>query len=62
MSAILEELMSAAETTPLLEVRDLRVRFGAFEAVHGASFSLAPGKPWASSASPARASRRRALR
>ncbi|WP_263370100.1 ABC transporter ATP-binding protein [Granulicella cerasi] len=36
--------MSAAETTPLLEVRDLRVRFGAFEAVHGASFSLAPGE------------------
>jgi microcin C transport system ATP-binding protein len=31
-------------TTPLLQVRDLRVSFGGKEVVHGASFDIAPGE------------------
>ena len=36
--------MTEAAKTPLLDVRDLRVRFGTKEVVRGASFSIAPGE------------------
>ena len=36
--------MGAGEAGPLLEVRDLRVGFGAAEAVRGVSFEVAPGE------------------
>ncbi len=34
----------SAETIPLLSIRDLRVRFGALDAVRGVSLTLAPGE------------------
>jgi ABC-2 type transport system ATP-binding protein len=42
--ATLHEQMADATTTPIIEVHDLRRRFGQFEAVKGVSFDVAPGE------------------
>ena len=43
-SAILDRVTTANTAEPLLEVRDLRIRFGAQEAVRGISFDIAQGE------------------
>lgn len=40
---------------PLLSVRDLKVRFGSKQVVHGVSFDVRAGKSWRWWANPARA-------
>lgn len=60
IKAQIDVLPGLDPTAPLLQVNDLHVEFrtanGVARAVNGANFSLQPGRPWPSSASPAAAS------